>query len=70
MNAAHSRRIFLLGLLAFACVGAAEPVPADAPQAFAAPLAARAPLVAIALAGTPPGNAFVWWLDRCSDGRL
>ena len=44
-------RLSLAALCAVACVGAAEPVPADAPQAFHAPNATRAPLMAVAKAG-------------------
>jgi len=46
------KRLIVLALFAVACVGAAEPVPADAPQAFQAPLAVKAPLVGLALAGS------------------
>ena len=44
-------RLALAALAAVACVGAAEPVPADVPQAFAARNATRAPLTAVTQAG-------------------
>ena len=47
----HLPRLGLVALAVVACVGAAEPVPADVPQAFQARSAMRAPLTAITQAG-------------------
>lgn len=56
-------------LLAFGFLLAAWPAHRLAERGLL-PASAMRPyqVVAVALAGTPPGDVFVWWLDRCADG--